>query len=392
LLPVVRGKGTFGRVQEGMYGGQRVAVKLLPCDVPMAPEPVADSAAGGLPAAACSPAGGEKQADEVKVEEGSGVRQPRNQAAHALQTFAQEVEVLGRCQHPNVVRLLAACLGPPQPCLVMELMETSLDQLVHAKGAPPLSMSMVLSISIDVVRGLEYLHPTIVHRDLKPANVLVNMSGPEPIAKISDFGLSRMRNTVMPTMHPEVGTPAYMAPECFDTQNLKITHQADIYSFAVIVWEMLTGLRPWCGCTPLAVAYAVTLLGERLPLTTLPPERCPAPLSRLLAQCFDAEPRRRPAAAELVKELKLIAEAVRAHESWDGAAAEPYAAVPAIQQISATALVGESFFTNPSACTMTPSTFGRLLMGSNLSAVAFAVSEESVAARRHGANEVPQPT
>ncbi|GIL47137.1 hypothetical protein Vafri_4032 [Volvox africanus] len=142
LLPIVRGKGSFGRVHEGMYGGQRVAVKLLPCDLLTAPEPAVYDAVGGSPAAACPPAGGAKQPDEAKVE-GEGIRQPREQAARALDTFTQEVEVLGRCQHPNVVRLLAACLDPPQPCLVMELMETSLDRLVHAKGAPLLAISIV---------------------------------------------------------------------------------------------------------------------------------------------------------------------------------------------------------------------------------------------------------
>ncbi|GIL47138.1 hypothetical protein Vafri_4032 [Volvox africanus] len=125
-----------------MYGGQRVAVKLLPCDLLTAPEPAVYDAVGGSPAAACPPAGGAKQPDEAKVE-GEGIRQPREQAARALDTFTQEVEVLGRCQHPNVVRLLAACLDPPQPCLVMELMETSLDRLVHAKGAPLLAISIV---------------------------------------------------------------------------------------------------------------------------------------------------------------------------------------------------------------------------------------------------------
>ena len=95
----------------------------------------------------------------------------------------------------------------------------------------------------------------------------------------------------------------------------------DIYSFAVIVWEMLTGMRPWHDCTPLAVAYAVTLLGTRLPLRAIPPERCPPALSQLLRQCFDAEPRRRPAAAELVKELELIAEV--GARSWGGVGRVP---------------------------------------------------------------------
>ncbi len=97
LVPgAVRGRGAFGRVVEGLYGGQRVAVKLM-----------ADALAGAAP------------------------------SESLLRSFAAEVEVLGRCRHPNVVRLLAACLGPPQPCLVMELMETSLDRLLHGGADSP---------------------------------------------------------------------------------------------------------------------------------------------------------------------------------------------------------------------------------------------------------------
>jgi hypothetical protein len=106
LLPVVRGKGAFGRVYEGLYGGEKVAVKVM--------RDVGDLGAGG----------------------GGSVD-------HVRSSFAQEVEVLGRCQHPNVVRLLAACLTPPKLLLVMELMETSLEQLVYSKKGGLLPLKKV---------------------------------------------------------------------------------------------------------------------------------------------------------------------------------------------------------------------------------------------------------
>ncbi|EFJ51889.1 hypothetical protein VOLCADRAFT_87540 [Volvox carteri f. nagariensis] len=239
LLPVVRGQGpspvqrhlpgpvtctcdsrNFGRVVEGLYGGQRVAVKLVP-----------------------------------DLSQWSGAGGPA-----ALQSYVQEVEVLGRCQHPNVVRLLAACVTPPRLCLVMELMDTSLDRLIHAipQPGPPqqaaptstgqevqlgtssvrggassrsdgcgcggssggeggreisdrgfmlMPLDKVLHVGLEVARGLEYLHPTIVHRDLKPGNVLLNDPyGPRPVVKLTDFGLSRLRSSVLVTRHPEAGT------------------------------------------------------------------------------------------------------------------------------------------------------------------------------------------
>ncbi|KXZ55180.1 hypothetical protein GPECTOR_3g326 [Gonium pectorale] len=186
LLPdVVRGRGSFGRVVEGFYQGQRVAVKLLP---------------------------------EVHAWGGASVL--------LLDSFAQEVEVLGRCHHPNVVRLLAACLTPPRQCLVLELMETSLERLLYGQPCGTvLPLRMVLHIATCIAKGLAYLHPTIVHRDLKPGNVLLNDPwGPNPVVKLADFGLARLRMTAQPTERPEAGTPAYLAPEGFDVCNTVITH------------------------------------------------------------------------------------------------------------------------------------------------------------------------
>ncbi|GLI58511.1 hypothetical protein VaNZ11_000247 [Volvox africanus] len=270
LLPIIRGKGSYGRVVEGLYGGQRVAVKLV-----------------------------------VDVDEWSG---PTDSL---VSSFAQEVEVLGRCQHPNVVRLLAACLKPPRLCLVMELMDTSLERLIHGKSGELLPLPMVLHIAADIARGLAYLHPTIVHRDLKPGNVLLsNTDCPRPIAKLTDFGLSRLRSTVLVTRHPEAGTPAYMAPEAFDASNYVITHKADIYALGVILWEMLTGSVPWDGCSMVAIAYSITVRHHRLPLSKLDGTRCPPKLRKLIHQCWDPDPQRRPAAAELVKQLTLVLQLV----------------------------------------------------------------------------------
>ncbi|GLC76397.1 hypothetical protein PLESTF_001776100 [Pleodorina starrii] len=271
LLPVVRGKGSYGKVCEGLYGGQRVAVKL-----------VRDLLVAG------------------------GSRGPTDKI---VTTFAQEVEVLGRCCHPNVVQLLAACMTPPRFCLVMELMETSLQRLVF-KQAPGrlLPLPLVLHIGCEIARALEYLHPTIVHRDLKPDNVLIsNADSPEPIVKVSDFGLSRLRCTVSPTQHPEAGTPSYMAPECFDLYVSCITHHVDIYSWAVLVWTMLSGTEPWKDCGVVEIAYRVCILNERLLLNELVASgRCPPRLHRLLTLCWSRAPERRPAAAEVVKEMLLI--------------------------------------------------------------------------------------
>ncbi|KXZ46919.1 hypothetical protein GPECTOR_39g413 [Gonium pectorale] len=206
----------------------------------------------------------------------------------AARTLGQEVEVLARCQHPNVIRLLAASLNGPRACLVMELMDSSLDRMLYGGGGKEprvLPLPTVLHIALEVAQALAYLHPTILHRDLKPGNILVSqLENPKPIVKLADFGLSRLRSTTLVTNRPDVGTAAYMAPETFDITNHTITDRA--------------------------VAFAINLRKERLPMDRLPPERCPPRLRGIIEACWEDDPARRPAAAELVKELLLLQEAL----------------------------------------------------------------------------------
>ncbi|KAG2437127.1 hypothetical protein HYH02_011383 [Chlamydomonas schloesseri] len=315
------GKGSFGRVYRGRYQGREVAVKVFSSEF---------------------------------VTEGSV------NDKEVVDSLCAEVEVLSRVDHPNIVKLLAVCLTPPRFCLVMELMQLNLAQLLHgdigrvctcgAQGSgtcsPYCPMSsrvlplvMVLDIAIDIARALSYLHPTISHRDLKPANVLLTWSdaGEAPatsaasacsggsgaasggvsrggrrgrmVAKLSDFGISRMSHTLRATITPEAGTPAYIAPENFNPGNWLVSCKSDMYAYGVLLWELITGLEPWKGIPVARIAYRVTLLRERLPLEVIDlqrPEPVPARLSEIVAACFDDDPQRRPAAAELANELESI--------------------------------------------------------------------------------------
>ncbi|KAG2491542.1 hypothetical protein HYH03_010113 [Edaphochlamys debaryana] len=280
LLPKLLGRGGFGRVYAGEMDGQAVAVKLIAEDL--------------------------------------GLLNPRD-AAEIVKGFEQELEVLARCSHPCIVRMLAACAKPPRPCIVMERMETSLERMLHGAPGTLLPLPVVIHIALEVARGLEYLHPTVLHRDLKPGNVLINdPHSPHPVVKISDFGLSRLRQTMLQTMHPEAGTPAYLAPECFDLSAPGITYKADIYAWGILVWEALAGIKlikPWMGMTIVNIAVSVQVCNCRLPMPAVgmgaPGEgidRWPPRLVRLIAECWDRDPLRRPAAAELVKRLLVIQE------------------------------------------------------------------------------------
>ncbi|KAG2433364.1 hypothetical protein HXX76_008425 [Chlamydomonas incerta] len=287
VLPVVLGKGSYGRVFEGRYRGMRVAVKQV----------LAASGPFGMAQAAVAAAEAERGTDQDQ---------------EVMDTFAQEVDVLGRCDHPNIARLYAACLTRPKLALVMELADTSLDKLLFREYAGSLMpLGKVLHIATQIALGLSYLHPTIVHRDLKPANVLINNpTSDTPIVKLTDFGLARIYESTMSTASPEAGTAAFLAPECFDLDNNVVTHRADIYSFGVVVWTMLSGQEPWKNTRGIVeIAVKLTMRNERLPLSeALGAERCPPKLERLLASCWDADPKRRPAAADVAKELVLIGE------------------------------------------------------------------------------------
>ncbi|GIL85729.1 hypothetical protein Vretifemale_14113 [Volvox reticuliferus] len=106
--------------------------------------------------------------------------------------------------------------------------------------------------------------------------------------------------------------PAYMAPECFDVENNVVTDKADIFSLGVLLWEMLMGRRPWARlANPLAVALMVAYSGARLSLNDLGEDRCPPKLGRLIHACWERDPARRPAAAEVVKQLALILQQIQ---------------------------------------------------------------------------------
>ncbi|KAG2495400.1 hypothetical protein HYH03_006350 [Edaphochlamys debaryana] len=321
LLPGFLGQGAYGVVQEGLFRGQRVAVKQL-------------TVLGGHPTPAPLPAA-HLGASSVEDDGAAPKEPPAPDDAAASDDFAQwsevlvksfnqELKVLARCNAcPQIVRILAACVTPPRLCLVMEKMDSSLDQLVHGpsgrgrgggacRSAGLIPLPLVLHIAVEVARGLEFLHPTVVHRDLKPANVLLSgLDSARPVVKIGDLGLARIQETVCMTQTPEAGTAAYVAPECYDTENYYVTHKADIYAFGVLLWELLSGELPWYQMQPCQIAMQVCLLRQRLPVPSLNGrfERWHPKLRRVVLACFDVEPARRPAASDLVKLLLLIEEA-----------------------------------------------------------------------------------
>ncbi|CAL5340442.1 unnamed protein product [Camellia sinensis] len=151
--------------------------------------------------------------------------------------FAQEVAVLREVQHRNVVRFVGACTKAPHLCIVTEYMPGgSLYEYIH-KNHIVLNLPQLLQFAIDVCSGMEYLHQNnIIHRDLKTANLLMDN---DKVVKVVDFGIARFQN-----------------------QGGVINHQpydqkADIFSFAIVLWELVTAKVPYDTMTPLQAALGV---------------------------------------------------------------------------------------------------------------------------------------
>ena len=162
---------------------------------------------------------------------------------------------MAKMRHPHVVQFLGLCFleGSALPVLVMERLDSSLDDLLES--TPGLPLTLKRSLLVDVVRGLLYLHtrnPPVVHRDLSARNVLLTSS---LVAKVSDLGNARIVNLqpgqLARTLTRIPGTMAYMPPEAFD-QHSQYGPRLDIFSFGHLTLFTLTQVRE-CLCMRLSV-------------------------------------------------------------------------------------------------------------------------------------------
>ncbi|CAN4094374.1 unnamed protein product [Withania somnifera] len=180
------------------------------------------------------PNGKEVAVKQLKAGSGQGERE-----------FQAEVEIISRVHHKHLVSLVGYCITGVQRMLVYEFVpNNTLEFHLHGKGRPPLDWPTRLKIAIGSAKGLAYLHedcqPKIIHRDIKAANILVDFNFE---AKVADFGLAKLTSDVNTHVSTRVmGTFGYLAPEYASSG--KLTEKSDVFSFGVMLLELVTGRRP----------------------------------------------------------------------------------------------------------------------------------------------------
>jgi len=179
--------------------------------------------------------------------------------------FLNEAALVGRLQHPHIVSLLDAAVEHDFSYIVMEYVPGgTLARYTSADSLLPLEK--VVEVVFKASRALEYAHRQgVIHRDIKPANILLNEALE---VKVSDFGVARLEDATH-TELTNVGSPAYMSPEQLGDQPL--SHQTDIYSLGVVMFQLLTGRLPFTGSSHASLMYQIINHAAPL-LRTLRPE------------------------------------------------------------------------------------------------------------------------
>ena len=248
-------QGAFGKLYRGTYNGEDVAIKIL--------------------------------------------ERPENDPAKAQlmeQQFQQEVTMLATLKHSNIVRFIGACRKPMVWCIVTEYAKGgSVRQFLMKRQNRSVPLKLAVKQALDVARGMAYVHGLLlIHRDLKSDNLLI--FGDKSI-KIADFGVARIE-VQTEGMTPETGTYRWMAPEMI--QHRPYTQKVDVYSFGIVLWELITGMLPFQNMTAVQAAFAVVNKNVR----PIIPNDCLPVLRDIMTRCWDPNPDVRPPFAEIVGMLE----------------------------------------------------------------------------------------
>lgn len=229
------------------------------------------------------------------------------------QALVKELAIMSLVRHPHLLRCFGGATRNEEMCMIVtELMHCDVEALVHGDKPYVWTPARVAHTVLQAARGLACLHAyALMHRDLKCSNLLANgLDARVPLVKVADFGLSRLvdRSTAMTG---NVGTVTYIAPEIFGSQ--AYSEKGDVYSFAIVLWEIVHRATPFAKLAPFAIPNAV-LAGTR---PDVAPDT-PKTLKKLILKCWDAKPSKRPAMKAIVRTLERYSHECDADEVKGG--------------------------------------------------------------------------
>ena len=257
------GQGAYGTVYEGLWQNETCAVKIV-----------------NFLAAHMA----------LKIHAGT----PNDKAyQYELKSFNRECECLQLVDHKNVVKLLKVCEMSNFPVIVMELLNCNLGRYLSSCG-DGIDVSIQLSLSCDVASGLDYLHKNdILHRDLCGDNILLKLCNPIPVAKISDFGTSKLideQTRAKSFTKMLLLREGYFPPE-LETNPKSYDFSIDIFMFGVVMVQIIHSV----GCIE-DVKHRTKFVEE------VPQDH---PLKTLISMCID-DKEKRPKADEVASEIKTV--------------------------------------------------------------------------------------
>lgn len=218
-----------------------------------------------------------------------------------LTVYEREIRILANGRNLFLLSFVGFTVTHPYTIVTVYCPKGSLYSALHNKsGSPILNGTQKTIIAMGIAYGMHRLHKIrVIHRDLKSLNVLLDENC---LPKICDFGLSRYIDNPDSFLTVDIGTPHWMAPELFTSHDY--TNKVDVYSYGIILWELLTGTYPFRHYNSLQIAYAVCKEDERPEI----PRYCgssltPNELKDLITQCWEKNPNSRPPFISIYKKF-----------------------------------------------------------------------------------------